>query len=112
MGGYYLYPHEIEEIFYTYPSVMDIPIVGLPDSVLGEISCAAILMKPGYDATVEDMKIFIAERVADYKVPDKILFMENLSPHHTLRKNSEAGFKRLNNQTKSCEFKMKRSIDG
>ncbi len=77
-GGYNIYPREIEEIFYTHPSVMDIAIVGLPDSVLGEISCAAILLKPGYAATVEDMKIFIAERVADYKVPDQILFMENL----------------------------------
>lgn len=77
-GGYNIYPREMEEIFYTHPCVMEVAIVGLPDSVLGEISCAAIRLKPGLAASVEELKAFIAERVADYKVPDQFIFMEQL----------------------------------
>jgi acyl-CoA synthetase (AMP-forming)/AMP-acid ligase II len=75
-GGYNIYPREVEEVFYTHPGVMEIAIVGLPDTVLGEISCAAIKLKPGKTATEEEMKSFIKQRVANYKVPDKIVFVD------------------------------------
>jgi acyl-CoA synthetase (AMP-forming)/AMP-acid ligase II len=77
-GGFNIYPREIEEIFYTHPSVMEIAIVGLPDSVLGEISCAVITLKPDKPVEVEELRTFISERVADFKVPDHIIFMENI----------------------------------
>ena len=44
-GGYKLYPGEIEEVFYTHPAVLEVAIVGLPDTVLGEVSCAAVYFK-------------------------------------------------------------------
>lgn len=75
-GGYNIYPREIEEIFYTHPAVMEAAVVGLPDSVLGEISCACVRIKPGARATEEELREFMQSRVADYKVPDKIVFLE------------------------------------
>src|SRR5699024_10471144 len=41
-GGYNIYPREVEEVFYTHPDVLEMAIIGLPDTVLGEISCACI----------------------------------------------------------------------
>jgi fatty-acyl-CoA synthase len=75
-GGYNIYPREVEEVFYTHPSVLEVAIVGLPDTVLGEISCAAIRLKPNATVTPEELREFIKSKVADYKVPDKIVFLQ------------------------------------
>ncbi len=75
-GGYNIYPREIEEVFYKHESVLEVAIIGLPDTVLGEISCAAIKLKPGYQEDSQSMKAYIAEHVAQYKVPDHIVFLE------------------------------------
>lgn len=77
-GGYNIYPSEMEEVFYTHPSVMEVSIIGLPDTVLGEITCAAILLRPGKTATAEELKSFIKTQVADYKVPDHIVIVDEL----------------------------------
>ena len=77
-GGFNIYPREIEEIYYTHPSVVDVAIIGLPDSVLGEVACAAIKLKIGYSTTVDEMKSFISNRVADYKVPNHVIFVDHL----------------------------------
>lgn len=75
-GGYNIYPREVEEYFYKHPSVLEVAIIGLPDTVLGEISCAVIKLKPGYTESEESMKEYIKEKVADFKVPDRIVFVE------------------------------------
>lgn len=77
-GGYNIYPREIEEIFYTHPAVLETAIVGLPDTVLGEIACAAIRLKQGFQVDASELKEFINDKVADYKVPDKIVIMDEL----------------------------------
>jgi len=77
-GGYNIYPREIEEVFYKHPAVMEVAIVGLPDTVLGEVSCACIKLKPSAEVTEEELQMYIKERVADYKVPDKFLLVEEL----------------------------------
>lgn len=77
-GGYNIYPTEIEEAFYSHPSIMEAAIVGLPDTVLGEVSCAAITLKPNQQVTTDELKSFIQEKVADYKVPDHIVIVEEL----------------------------------
>ena len=75
-GGYNIYPREIEEILYTNPAVLEVAIVGLPDTVLGEISCACVKIKPNFVVNAQDLTNYIKPRVADYKVPDKLLIME------------------------------------
>ena len=77
-GGFNIYPCEVEEIYYKHPSILEIAIVGLPDSVLGEISCAAIKLKPGHFEEEETMKDFIRDKVADFKVPDMIVFLDRI----------------------------------
>ena len=75
-GGFNIYPREIEEVFYKHESVLEVAIIGLPDTVLGEISCAAIKLKHGFQEDQQSMKTYISEHVAKYKVPDQIVFLE------------------------------------
>src|SRR5699024_4539583 len=77
-GGYNIYPREVEEVFYKHPDVMEVAIVGLPDTVLGEVSCACVKLKPSANLNETELQSYIKERVADYKVPDKILFVDEL----------------------------------
>lgn len=77
-GGYNIYPAEIEETLCSHPAVGEVAIVGLPDTVLGEVSCAAVLLRPGAEATAEELKGFISARVADYKVPDHVCLVSDL----------------------------------
>lgn len=77
-GGYNVYPSEIEDAFYVHPAVAEVAIVGLPDTVLGEVSCAAIVLRPECTASAEELKIFIADEVADYKTPDHIVIFKKL----------------------------------
>lgn len=75
-GGYNIYPREIEEVLYTHPAVMEVAIVGLPDTVLGEISCACVKLKPNTVVESDALITFVEQHVADYKVPDKLLIMD------------------------------------
>ncbi|MGJ9383133.1 class I adenylate-forming enzyme family protein [Salipaludibacillus sp. CF4.18] len=77
-GGYNIYPREIEEIYYTHEDVLEVAIVGLPDTVLGEVTCACIKLKSSAQADEKNLMDFIKTRIADYKVPDKVLIVEEL----------------------------------
>lgn len=75
-GGYNIYPREIEEVFYKHPDVMEVAVVGLPDTVLGEIVCACIKLKSSAQVDEHDLLHFIKDRIADYKVPSKIILVD------------------------------------
>ncbi len=91
-GGYNIYPREIEEVLYKHPEVLEAAVVGLPDSVLGEITCSAVRLKSGAKVEAEELKQFIRERLADYKTPDKIVFMHDfpMTPSGKIKKNGFA----------------------
>jgi fatty-acyl-CoA synthase len=77
-GGYNIYPIEIEDVLYSHQDVLEAAIVGLPDTVLGEISCACIKLKPNAVADQDSLLEFIKQKVANYKAPDKLIIMEDL----------------------------------
>src|SRR5699024_4029795 len=77
-GGFNIYPREVEEVFYKHPDVMEVAIVGLPDTVLGEVSCACVKLKPNSSADEEALLTYIKGRVADYKVPNELLIVDEL----------------------------------
>ena len=74
-GGYNVYPREIEEGLHEHPEVA---VVGIPHDTLGEEVGAAIALAPGADATPEELQAFVKERVAAYKYPRHIWFVEEL----------------------------------
>jgi fatty-acyl-CoA synthase len=75
-GGENIYPREIEEFLYTHPRVADVQVVGLPDEQFVEEVCAWIRLKPGAALTVEEVRDFCRGRIAHYKVPRYIVFVD------------------------------------
>jgi acyl-CoA synthetase (AMP-forming)/AMP-acid ligase II len=75
-GGFNIYPAEVEGLLYTHPKVLEVAIVGVPDSVLGEKTCACIRPRDGVELTEEEVKEFCRGKLADFKVPDYVRFME------------------------------------
>jgi fatty-acyl-CoA synthase len=75
-GGENIYPREIEEFLYTHPKVADVQIVGLPDARLGETLLAWVRLKPGETAAEEEIREFCRGRIAHFKVPQYVRFVE------------------------------------
>src|SRR6185295_317812 len=76
-GGENIYPREIEEFLHTHPKVSDVQIVGLPDERLGETVLAWIRLKPGETATEDEIRDFCRARLAHFKVPQHVRFVES-----------------------------------
>ncbi|MEW5829439.1 MAG: long-chain fatty acid--CoA ligase [Chloroflexota bacterium] len=77
-GGENVYPAEIEKALYQHPAVHICAVIGLPDPKWGEVGKACVVLKPGASATEEELLQFMAERLAKYKVPKSVSFMEAL----------------------------------
>jgi fatty-acyl-CoA synthase len=75
-GGENVYPREIEEFLFTHPAVQDVQVIGVPDARYGEELCAWLVLKPGAAATDEDIRAFCRGRIAHYKVPRHIRFVD------------------------------------
>ncbi|GAB4171407.1 MAG: AMP-binding protein [Geothermobacteraceae bacterium] len=76
-GGENIYPREIEEFLYTMPGVLDVQVVGVPDAKYGEVVGAFIQKKQGADITEEDVQDFCRERIASYKKPKYVFFIDD-----------------------------------
>jgi len=74
-GGENVYPREIEEYLFRHPKVQAAQVFGVPDARLGEEVCAWIVLKPGQDATPEEIAAFCHGQIAHYKVPRHIRFV-------------------------------------
>ena len=77
-GGYNVYPREIEEVLYEHPAVSEAAVVGVADDALGEEVGAVVVLKTGAEASAEDIRSYVKERVAAYKYPRRIWFSEAL----------------------------------
>jgi long-chain acyl-CoA synthetase len=82
-GGENIYCIEVENALYDHPAVMDAAIVGIPHKTLGEEPGAVVTLKPGAKATEAELRAFVADRLAAFKVPVKVLFW-----HETLPRNA------------------------
>ena len=77
-GGFQVWPREVEEAIAAYPEVMEVGVAGIPDPYRGETVKAWIVLKPGQTATEEEIKAFLRERLASYKVPTHYEFRKEL----------------------------------
>lgn len=84
-GGNNIAPAEIENVLYEHPGVLEAAVVGLPHEVLGEDVGAAVVLRPGATAEVDAavLRAFCSERLADYKVPRRIWFVDALPRNAT-----------------------------
>ena len=81
-GGENIYCIEVENVLYDHPAVMDAALVGIPHQQLGEEPGAVVTLKPGAEATEQELRAFVAERLAAFKVPVKILFWKETLPRN------------------------------
>jgi len=77
-GGENVYPAEIEKVLYQHPSVHMCAVIGLPDEKWGEVGKACVVLKPGATATEEELLKFMAGRLARFKVPKSVAFLDAL----------------------------------
>ena len=77
-GGMNIYPREVEEVLYTHPDVVECAVVAVPHPELGEDVGAAVSLKPGSTATLEDVQQYVKERIAAYKYPRQIWQLDEL----------------------------------
>jgi len=75
-GGENVYPREVEEFLYLHPKIGDVQIVGLPDVKYGEELCAWIRLREGEAATEDEIIAFCRGRIAHYKIPRYVRFVD------------------------------------
>ena len=75
-GGENIYPREIEEFLYSHPKIADVQIVGVPDLKYGEEVLAWVKLKEGQTASADEVRDFCRDRIAHYKIPRYIKFVE------------------------------------
>jgi len=77
-GGVNIYPAEIEAELHKMPGVNDCAVFGIPDDEFGEQVCAVVQRLPNADITDTDVRAFLRERIAGYKVPKRVEFQTDL----------------------------------
>jgi len=77
-GGFNVYPREIEEVLYEHPDVREAAVLGVPHETLGEEVGAAVVLQAGSTASANDVRTFVKQRVAAYKYPRHVWFVDEL----------------------------------
>jgi long-chain acyl-CoA synthetase len=81
-GGENIYSSEVENVLYDHPAVTDAALVGIPHPTLGEEPAAVVHLAPGTSATEAELQAWVAERLARFKVPVRVLFVEETLPRN------------------------------
>ncbi len=76
-GGKKYFPREIEELLYAHPKIVQVAIVGAPDPRLGERNSMCAIVKPGTTLELREVVDFLKGRVADYKLPEELVVMQD-----------------------------------
>jgi acyl-CoA synthetase (AMP-forming)/AMP-acid ligase II len=77
-GGFNVYPSEIEQVIWSHPSVQDCAVIGAPDEKWGEAVTAVIELRPGSEASAEEIAAMCRERLGPVKTPKRIEFRPTL----------------------------------
>jgi long-chain acyl-CoA synthetase len=77
-GGFNIYPREVEEVLYAHPAVAEAAVVGTPDALMGEEVRAFVALKPGGTVNASGLIAFCQERLAKYKCPRQVRFVDAL----------------------------------
>lgn len=77
-GGYKVWPREVEDVLYEHEAVREAAVVGVPDEYRGETVKAFVSLRPGRTATEEELIAFTKERMAAYKYPRAVEFLDEI----------------------------------
>jgi fatty-acyl-CoA synthase len=76
-GGENIYPREVEEFLHTHPDIADVQVIGVPDERYGEELMAWVIARPGAQLSEEDVREFCRGRIAHFKVPRYVKFVDS-----------------------------------
>jgi acyl-CoA synthetase (AMP-forming)/AMP-acid ligase II len=82
-GGHNVHAGDVESALMEHPGVQEAAVAGIPHAVLGEDVAAWVVVKPGADVDADELRVFLAERLADYKVPRRWTFVPELPRNAT-----------------------------
>ncbi len=77
-GGENVYSVEVENVLYTHPAILEAAVIGVPDPKWGEAVKAVVVLKSGHQATEEEIIAYCKERMARYKAPKSVDFVQEL----------------------------------
>ncbi len=83
VGGYNVYPREVEEVLFAHPDIVEAAVIGVPDPDFGEEVQAFVVLKKGAQLEEKALKEFCAKRLAKYKIPETIDFLDELPKNTT-----------------------------
>jgi long-chain acyl-CoA synthetase len=81
-GGENIYCVEVENVLYEHPAVMDAALVGIPHKTLGEEPAAVVYLRPGGEATEQELRDLVRSRLAAFKAPVKVVFWPETLPRN------------------------------
>jgi long-chain acyl-CoA synthetase len=99
-GGENIYCIEVESALYEHPAVIDAAVVAVPHRTLGEEPGAVVTLKEGVRASEDELRAFVAERLAAFKVPVKIVFSADMLPRNATGKVRKNELKQLFSENK------------
>jgi len=86
-GGYNIYCVEVEDGLHEHPDVVEAAAIGVPHKALGQDVCAVVRLRPGAPTlTVESVRAFLADRLADYKLPRRVEVRSEALPRNSMGK--------------------------
>jgi acyl-CoA synthetase (AMP-forming)/AMP-acid ligase II len=95
-GGENIYSSEVENVLYAHPAVTDCALIGIPHRTMGEEPAAVVHLAPGAEASEAELKAWVRERLANFKVPVAIRFVDGTLPRNAngkiLKKDLKAMF--------------------
>jgi long-chain acyl-CoA synthetase len=77
-SGFQVWPREVEEVIASHPAVAEVSVAGVPDEQQGELVKAWVILHPGQQITVDELRAYCRERLTGYKVPRQVEFRETL----------------------------------
>jgi long-chain acyl-CoA synthetase len=77
-GGSNIAPQEVEEALLQHPAVLETGVIGMPDPLYGQSVAAFVSLRRGVSVTEGELREFARDRLADYKLPEKIWFLPDL----------------------------------
>jgi long-chain acyl-CoA synthetase len=94
-GGENIYCIEIENVLFDHPAVIDAAVVGIPHQILGEEPGAVVFLRSGATITVDELRAYVATRLAAFKVPVRIVFWNETLPRNPAGKVLKSELKTL-----------------
>ncbi len=78
VGGFNVYPAEVERLLSPHPDIAQVAVIGVPDERMGEVGCACVVLRSGAVLSEKELVAWARDNMANYKVPRKVRFFKSL----------------------------------